>query len=147
MKKLIFLASLSVCLSAFAQMPDMLGTLAIQGVMTERATQSAVQGLSSSQKLRVFQDIQRIAMEIKTGYLGNYASVSRNSVSGSPLSGIDWSVGPYQSYYFYIQLNQIDNKNCSYLLSRDIGAYSVSVNGQNNNTMCGSSNTIKWIFE
>ena len=66
MKK--FIALLFLSFSVQAQMTDVLSGLAIQGTLTNQSLKSVNQGMSSLKKNQILQDIQMVAMDIKTGY-------------------------------------------------------------------------------
>lgn len=143
----IYLGVLLGTYSVQAQMIDTMSALAVQGALTRQSTQSAVMGLSVARRTQVLSDVEQTAMEIKTGYFGNYESVSRSSVMGSPFSGLDWTIGPDGAHRFYIQLNQIDKQTCSFLMARVRSAVSVFVNGKNSSSDCAATNTIKFVFD
>ena len=91
MKTLIFLLLISFSVSA--QMPDVLSGLAIQGTLTNQSLKSVNQGMSSLKKNQILQDIQMVAMDIKTRYLGNYQIVSNSSVLYPVFQGLIYNIG------------------------------------------------------
>ena len=144
MKKVMFLLLAMLSVSASAQMTDLLGSLSLQGTITQQSTQSAARGLKAVNELKILQDIQQVAMEIKTTYIGNYSGVNKASVMSHPFSGLDWTVAPLSSARFFIQLNQIDKETCFYLLSSGTGAVKTELNSGSES--CSEQNTIKFIF-
>ena len=146
-KKLLFLNVLLYFLPIHAQMVDLIGSLGVQGALTNQSSQSVAQGMFAVKRLKVLQDIQDIAMQVKTEYVGYYHSVNKNTIYGNQLSGLNWDLGSIGDNLFYIQLNQIDNQICSYLIHQNISAQSILVNGQSNTLSCIENNTIKYIFD
>lgn len=144
MNKYLFLLLITLSYTTKAQMTDLLGSLAIQGTMTQQSAQSVNAGISSLNRTQILQDLQQSAMEIKTRYFGNYTKVNKNSVMGHPFPKIDWTAGSVGSSKFFIQLNQIDNSTCNYLNSGNSGALEVQINGSGT---CSDKNTMKFIFD
>ena len=130
MKKILFFSLLFLCQPSYSQMVDMMGTLGIQGALTVGDTQSVARGLSAMKKNQILQDITQTAMEIKTQFMGNYGSVNKGSVFGSPFGGLSWDLGSISADLFYIQLNQIDSNTCSYLLSSRVPALYIDLNDE-----------------
>ncbi|MBQ7413149.1 MAG: hypothetical protein IJV07_02615, partial [Alphaproteobacteria bacterium] len=128
MNKIILFSLLLFGLTAKAQMTDLLGSLSLQGTITQQSTQSVAGGLKVENRLKILQDIQQVAIEIKTMYMGNYTGINSSSVSGSPFSGMNWNINSLSSSRFFIQLNKIDKETCSYLLSVKTGAIKTEVN-------------------
>lgn len=133
--------------SAQAQMIDLMGSLGIQGAITTGDTQSVSIGLSAVKRNKIIQDINQTAMEIKTQFMGNYNSVGKYSISGNPFNGLNWNLSSLSPNLFYIELNQIDNKTCSYLLSSHINAVRTELNGQGEDKNCINNNQIRFIFD
>lgn len=146
MKKILIIVCLFFTTSVRAQMVDLLSGLSVQGVLTQQSTQSASRGLSQLQKTQILSGLNQASMEIKTRYLGNYNRVSNNSVSGHYFNGINYQIGSSGSSEFFIQLNQIDESTCSYLISMMRDAEKIFVNGHQNKT-CQKNNSIKFIFK
>lgn len=147
MKYFLFIISLFICFPSFSQMVDLMGSLSIQGAITTGDTQSVSMGLSALKKNQILQDINQTAMEIKTQFMGNYNSVGKHSVSGNPFNGLDWDLSSLSSNLFYIQLNQIDNRTCSSLLSSRIPTVRTELNGQRDLKACSDTNQIRFIFD
>ena len=148
MKKLIFSFCIFLSLQASAQMVDLMGGLAVQGAIENQAVQSATQGISAAKRLRILQDIQDIAMQIKTNYFGTYTYVNKNYIQGNPLQDIQWTLGSVTDDLFYIQLNQIDNQLCRYLITQNVSAKNILLNNNKANpSSCTEKNTIRFIFD
>ena len=146
MKKLFFLWLLFLGIPSYSQMIDLMGSLSIQGAMTSGDTQSVSMGLSALKRNQILQDISQTAMEIKTQFMGNYLSVNKGSVFGSPFSGLDWDLSSLSNDFFYIQINQIDEKTCLSLLSARVPAVRIEVNGQSGFN-CSDNNQIRFVFD
>ena len=145
MKKVLFIGILSLSISAMAQMTDLMGTMAIQGLLTNQGAQSAAQGLSSARKLQILQDIQQTVIDIQSTHFIDYTGVNKNLITGHPFRGMDWSVGSENSSSFYIQLNQLDKSTCQYLTGQGTGAKTIYING-NKNQICETVNNMKFVF-
>ena len=145
MKKLLLTGLLILNTSVMAQMTDMMGTMAIQGLLTNQGTQSATQGLTAARNLQILQDIQQTAMEIQSTHYIDYTGVNKSSVFGHPFTGLDWTVGSDQSGSFYIQLNRLNQSTCQYLTGQGTGAKTIYING-NRNQICESVNNMKFVF-
>lgn len=148
MKKLLFFLCILFSLQTSAQMVDLMGGLAVQGAITNQATQSASQGISATKRLRILQDIQDIAMQIKTNYFGTYTYVNKTFIQGNPLQDLNWTLGSVSDNLFYIQLNQIDNQLCRYLVMQNVSARDTLVNdGKADPSSCSEKNAIRFIFD
>lgn len=147
MKKILFFILLFFCYPSYSQMVDLLGSLSIQGALTAGDAQSVSMGLSELKKNQILQDIIQTATEIKTQFMGNYNYVGKSSVYGQPFKGIDWDLSSLSSNLFYIQLNHIDKKTCSTLLSARIPAVYKELNGNRDVYTCSDINQIRFIFD
>ena len=147
MKKILFFIILCLSYPSYSQMVDLMGSLGVQGALTMGDTESVAQGISSVNRYQILRDLTQTAMEIKTQYMGDYISVDKTSVSGNPFSRIDWDLSYISSNLFYIQLNQIDKKTCSYLLSSRIGTVRTELNDQSGSDNCLENNQIRFIFD
>ena len=145
MKIILFLLLSSV--PAFAQMPDILSGLAIQGILTDQSVKSIKQGLSVVNKNKILQDIQMVAMDIKTRYFGNYQNVNKNSISFSAFQGMNYNIGNYNNSKFFIELLNVDNNVCHSLMNMSVMAVETQINGNNDKNSCVSNNNIKFIFD
>ena len=145
MKIILFLLLSSV--PAFAQMPDVLSGLAIQGMLTDQSVKSVKQGLSAVNKNKILQDIQIVAMDIKTRYFGNYQNINKNSISFSPFQGMNYNIGNYNNSKFFIELLNVDNNLCHSLMNMSVMAVETQINGNNDKNSCVSNNNIKFIFD
>jgi hypothetical protein len=145
MKFILFLLLSSV--PAFAQMPDVLSGLAIQGMLTDQSVKSVKQGLSAVNKNKILQDIQMVVMDIKTRYFGNYQNVNKNSISFSAFQGMNYNIGNYNNSKFFIELLNIDNNLCHSLMNISVMAIETQINGNNDKNSCVSNNNIKFIFD
>ena len=141
MKK--FITLLFISFSVQAQMPDVLSGLAIQGAITSQSSKSVNQGMSSLKRNQILQDIQMVAMDVKTRYFGDYQNVSNSSVSYPVFQGLIYNVGHDNDSTFFIELYNIDEPICHYLKNVGISAKSIKIN--ENNT-CISNNTLKFVF-
>lgn len=146
MKKIIIFCLLFMSFPAFSQMIDVMGSLGVQGSMIRGETQSVGMGLSALRKNKLLQDINQSAIEIKAQYMGNYGSVSKKSLLGYYFNGLNWNIGSYGDL-FYIELNQIDNKTCFYLMSSKISAIRTELNSQPDNQNCLDVNQIRFVFD
>lgn len=145
MKILIFLLFISFSVSA--QMPDVLSGLAIQGTLTNQSLKSVNQGMSSLKKNQILQDIQMVAMDIKTRYLGNYQIVSNSSVLYPVFQGLIYNIGHDNNSTFFIELVDINKDICQFLINSDVSSIDVQINGNNDTSSCISNNTLKFIFD
>ena len=145
MRKIIFILSLIISTTSYAQLVDLIGGLSVQGSMDAAAYQSISDGMSALNRMQLIQNLQQAAMEIKTSYFGHYQNVSRSSVSSASFPKISWTVGPQGNNYFYIQFNQINQSDCQYLLSQGTGTIRIEVNGSG--TTCSNNNTIRFIYD
>lgn len=146
MKKFLFIFCLLFVTSSQAQMVDLLSGMAVQGALTQQSAQSVSQGFSQLKKTQLLSGLNQASAEIKTLYLGNYSRVSKNSVSASYFQGVNYQIGNLGTTEFFIQLNQIDEVVCSYLVSMVRDVKQIFVNG-NQNKACQKNNSIKFIFQ
>lgn len=111
-KYLMILAMLLVCKSASAQMTDMLGTLSLQGALTQGSMQGVGQMNNAMGNLNFQQDLSALIMEIQSRFFGNYNGLSKDTVQFRGLKNYDWDVYATSANQFAIELKNLDGGAC-----------------------------------
>ena len=137
---ILFLLILGTSLSASAQMTDLMGSLAIDGMMNAQAVKGYSAANLQMKKNKIAQKLQIKNMEIQTLMLTNPQNVSREtfSVAGYPSSAQSESNGG-----FSITLRNVEKTVCSGLGNQFAGTKKIKIN--QNNT-CFDKNIIKFYY-
>jgi len=128
---ILFLLILGTSFSASAQMTDLMGTLAVDGMMTAQSVKGYNTANLQLKKNKIAQELQIKNMEIQTLMLNNPQNVSREtfSVAGYPASAKVEQSG------FSITLNRVDEKLCTSFDNHFSGAKKVEKNNCSKNTV------------
>ena len=137
---ILFLLILGTSLSASAQMTDLMGSLAIDGMMNAQAVKGYNTANLQMKKNSLTQELQMKNIEIQTLMMTNPKNVSREtfSVAGYPASAQLESNGG-----FSITLRNVEKTVCSGLGNQFAGAKKIKIN--QNNT-CSDKNIIKFYY-
>ena len=137
---ILFLLILGTSFSASAQMTDLMGSLAIDGMMNAQAAKGYSAANLQIKKNKIIQDLQIKNIEIQTLMITNPQNVSREtfSVAGYPASAQFESSGG-----FFITLKNVEQAICQSLGDRFAGAKKIEIN--QNNT-CSDKNIIKFYY-
>ena len=145
MKKQIFaLMVVMFAQNATAQMSDALGTLAIDGVITQGGVQALGQANSAMSRLRFQQDLASLITSIQLNYAGNYDGLSKESIHFQGLKGVEWDVGSVSFNRFYIKLQGLDGPSC--LLTKGNQWQAVQVDINNGSDCDLAQNTVVMYF-
>ena len=141
----IFLCGVSF--SASAQLLDLLGSGAVGGTIMKEEIASVNRGVKTLKYTQIVQALSQNSQIIRINHMGNYHRVGRSDISGNPFRPYSFDVGSVGNNRFYIEVSGVDMDMCKRLVSTNIGAVDVNVNGTNKNkTACTSSSKIKFIF-
>lgn len=137
---ILFLLILGTSLSASAQMTDLMGSLAIDGMMNAQATKGYSAANLQIKKNKIAQELQIKNMEIQTLMITNPQNVSREtfSVAGYPAFARSESSGE-----FSITLKNVEKALCIGIENQFSGAKKI-IKNQNNN--CLDKNIIKFYY-
>ena len=144
MKKYIFFIFLLFSFSVRTQFSDLMGSLSVQGSIMAASTNSTARGIYVVRKTKLLESIRQAAMEIRSQFAGNYSGIGPENLSKDLFSGIEWYIGQEGYDSFFIQLNNIDNQSCQFLISAPTSAKTIEING--NFQECLDSNDMKFIF-
>lgn len=144
MKRVLILLILCMTTPLFAQLPEMMGNLSIQGQLTAQGARSAHQGMQSLSHTQLLHAIQQVALEIKMNNLSGYQQVNKNRLTTSLPQNVQWDVLGNERE-FYIFLKNINASACQYLSSMRADARAIEINGGEN--ACISNNNLKLIYE
>ena len=137
---ILFLLILGTSLSASAQMTDLMGNLAIDGMMNAQAARGYSAANLQMKKNKIAQELQVKNVEIQTLMFKNPQNVSREtfSVAGYPAFAQSESNGG-----FSITLKNVEKSLCQGLGGQFAGAKKVEIN---KNTNCSDKNIIKFYY-
>ena len=145
MKKYIFFILLLLfSFSVKAQFSDLMGSLSVQGSIVAASTNSTARGIYVVRKTKLLESIRQAVMEIRSQFAGNYDGLNSSHISEELFSGMEWYIGQIGYDSFFIQLNNIDNQSCQFLISTLTSAKTIEING--NFQKCSDSNDMKFIF-
>lgn len=137
---ILFFLLLSICGSASAQITDLMGSLAIDGMMTAQSAKGYNQANLQLKKNRLAQELQIKNMEIQTLMITNPKNVSRETFSVAGYSAV---VKSENNNSFFIEVKGIEKALCSGIGQRFAGAKKIKIN--QNNT-CLDKNNIKFYY-
>ena len=137
---ILFLLILGTSLSASAQMTDLMGTLAIDGMMNAQAAKGYSTANLQMKKNRIAQELQIKNMEIQTLILTNPKNVSRETFS---VAGYSASAQSESNGGFSITLKNVEKAICQGIGNQFAGAQKIKIN--QNNT-CSDKNNIKFYY-
>ena len=137
---ILFLLVLGMSFSASAQMTDLMGTMAIDGMMNAQAVKGYNAANLQVKKNNLAQALQIKNMEIQTLMLTNPQNVSRETFS---VSGYSAFVQKENEGGFSIVLMGVEKDLCRGLGERFAGAKKIKIN-QNN--ICSDKNNIKFYY-
>lgn len=138
MRKFLIVAFLLLSNNVNAQMNDLLGTLATDGVLT----QGDMNGFNDMRRALGRADFQRdLAMlntEIQTTFMGNYNGINKDVINFDGFSGINWNVGSETNSQYYVEFYGLDGATCQLCTNPEIHAARTVINNgagcqQNNN--------------
>lgn len=150
------------CLSAFggllicccvmtskAQLIDTIGSMGIGGQMMNQGVKSTSQGINALKQIQFIQKLNWLVMDIKMNHIGSYAGLNQNLVKKkNPFPETEWTVGSDDGKTFYIEFNNINIPLCQKIISSNIGAQKILINGMEQKTSsCSSTSKIKLIYE
>ena len=137
---ILFLLILGTSLSASAQMTDLMGSLAIDGMMNAQVAKGYGAANLQMKKNKIAQELQIKNIEIQTLMITNPQNVSREtfSVAGYPAAAQLENNGG-----FSITLKNVEKAVCTGLENQFAGAKRIKIN-QNN--ICSDKNTVKFYY-
>ncbi|MGN0920049.1 MAG: hypothetical protein ACI4OR_04785 [Alphaproteobacteria bacterium] len=137
---ILFLLIVMTSFSVSAQMTDLMGTLAIDGVMNAGAVKGYKGANLQIKKNKLMQELQIKSMEIQTLMMTNPQNVSRETffISGYPAFAQTEKTGK-----FSITLKEVEKELCQGLENQFRGVQKIKIN-QNN--ICLDKNTIKFYY-
>lgn len=144
MKKIILISAL--CLfsgSAMAQMSDALGTLLIDGELSNEGYQAVAQGQRAVNRMRFQQDLGNLVATVQTTYFGSYAGLSKAGLDFNGFSGINWDIKPADDGGFYIAFDGLDGATC-FVCQSGTGAQRAEIN--NGGSCQQTGNKVKLFF-
>lgn len=128
MKKYCMVLALSLLPHlATAQMNDMLGVLAIDGMLDAEAYRGIGQMNAALDDVRFRQDLSNLITETQIASLNGYFDKSTLHFTG--LSGIDWDVRVAAVGQYYIELKNLNAKTCELCKNGQWGTHHIEVNG------------------
>ncbi len=149
-----FSALAAMCFSGFitvgnAQLIDTIGSMGIGGQMMNQGVKSTSQGINALKQTQFVQNLNWLVMDIKMNHIGGYTGLNQNSVKEkNPFPETEWMVGSDDGKTFYIEFNNINIPLCQKIISSDVGAQKILINGAEQKTSsCSSTSKIKLIYE
>ena len=137
---ILFLLILGTSLSASAQMIDLMGSMAVDGMMNAQAAKGYNTANLQIKKNKIAQELQIKNIEIQTLMMTNPKNVSRETffVAGYPASAQSESNGD-----FSITLKNVEKGLCQGLGGQFAGAKKIEIN---KNNACSDKNIIKFYY-
>ena len=143
-KYLMILTAVFLCGNAEAQMADVLGSMAVDGALTQGSYRGVGQMQQALGRVQLIQDLAMLNAQIQTTFMGNYTGLSKDVLNFEGLRGITWDVGPAAGGQYYIELSNIDGQTCFSCKNPEWNARKVEING---GADCKSSgNKVKMYF-
>ena len=137
---ILFLLILGVSFSASAQMTDLMGSMAIDGMMNAQAARGYSAANLQMKKNKIAQELQIKNMEIQTLLLTNPQHVSRETFS---VAGYPASIQSEPNGGFSITLKNVEKELCQGVGNQFAGAQKIEIN---KNNYCSDKNIIKFYY-
>ena len=137
---ILFLLFLGISVPASAQMADLMGSLAIQGMMTTQSVKGYNVANMQMKKNKLAQELQIKNMEIQTLMMTNPKNVSRETFL---LAGYSASAQLENNGGFSIIVKGVEKALCQGLGQQFGGAKKTQIN---TNNICSDKNTIKFYY-
>ena len=132
-----------LCGNAHAQMADVLGSMAVDGALTQGSYQGVGQMQQALGRMQFQQDLAMLNTQIQTTFMGNYDGISKDLLNFEGLRGVSWNVGPVNGGY-YIEFNNLDGQTCFACKNPEWHARKVEINSGSD---CqGAGNRVKMYF-
>lgn len=130
MKKLsVILFLMLLCKPVEAQMTDMLGTLSLQGALTQGSMQGVGQMNNAMGNLGFQQDLTTLIMEVQSRFFGNYNGLNKDLLQFGGLKNYDWNVYAVSANQFAVEFKNLDGGACFICRGNGWNASSVDING------------------
>ena len=137
---ILFLLLLGMTIPASAQMTDLMGNLAIDGMLTAQSMKGYNTANLQLKKNNLSQELQIKSIEFQTLVISGNKNVSRETFS---IAGYSSSVQMENVGDFSITVNGIEKSLCLGIDGRFAGAKKIKIN-QNNK--CADKNIIKFYY-
>jgi len=137
---ILFLLLLGMSIPASAQMTDLMGTLAIDGMMNAQAVKGYNTANIQMKKNNVAQELQMKNIEIQTLMLSNPRNVSRETFS---IAGYSASAQSESNGGFSITLKGVEKALCQSFEKQFANAKKIE---KNKNNTCVDKNIIKFYY-
>lgn len=137
---ILFLLILGTSFSASAQMVDLIGGLAVDGMLNAQAAKGYGAANTQIKKNNITQELQMKNIEIQTLMMTNPQNVSRETFS---VSGYSASAQKENEGGFSITLTGVEKSLCQSFENNFAGAKKIKIN-QNN--ICSDKNNIKFYY-
>ena len=137
---ILFLLVLGISFSASAQLTDLMGSLAVDGMMNAQAVRGYNTANTQIKKNNIAQELQIKNIEIQTLMMTNPQNVSRETFS---ISGYSASAQTEDQGGFSITLSGVEKALCQSFGNKFAGAKKIKIN-QNN--ICSDKNNIKFYY-
>lgn len=128
-KYLLILTAIFLCGNANAQMADVLGSMAVDGALTQGSYQGVGQMRQALGRVQFQQDLAMLNTQIQTMFMGNYTGLSKDILNFEGLQGVTWNVGPAAGGQYYIELDNLDGQTCFACKNPEWNARKVEING------------------
>ena len=139
-RMILFLLMLFFTMPSSAQMTDLLGGLAVDGMMTAQGVKGYNTANIQLKKNKIAQELQIKNIEIQTLMMSNPQNVSRETFSVSGYSAFAQSE---DDGGFSITIKGVEKSLCSKIENKFAGAKKIKIN-QNN--ICSDKNNIKFYY-
>ena len=127
MKKYLFaLIAVIIPLAADAQMNEMMGVLAIDGMMDRDAYRGIGQMQNALGKVNLQQELSDLITETQIAALNGY--FDKSSIRFNGLKNIDWDVEAVATGQYYIELKNLDDSTCFTTKNGQWGTHHIDVN-------------------
>ena len=137
---ILFLLVLGISFSASAQLTDLMGSLAVDGMMNAQAVRGYNTANTQIKKNNIAQELQIKNIEIQTLMMTNPQNVSRETFS---ISGYSASAQTEDQGGFSITLSGVEKTLCQSFGNKFASAKKIKIN-QNN--ICSDKNNIKFYY-
>lgn len=148
MKIILFVFCCGFTLTVSAQMLDLLGSRAVDGVMMRGSASSVSGAMRAFRNTQMIQALSQTVNLIRIDLKGDYRSIHAHKVVGDPLDGYEYTLSSDRPHEFNLTLENIDKDTCRNFVSSGVGALRIDVNEEGDDEdACTASSKIKFTFE
>lgn len=150
MKRILIALICGISVQGVAQILDLLGTSAVDGVMMKGNVSSVASGMSALKRTQTVQTLSHAVNMIRIDAQGDYRNIQKYKMHLEPFKkmGYAYELSTHTAHEFDIILKNVDDYTCRMFVTSGVGAKYIDVNGEGKEkSACSEKSKIKFTFE